>query len=120
MGSVISPEIQENRERVLTYLRVNPQGFVKIDLVPAAGHGRCLIGMVCEALDFPLDGYEYTEDRQSAYDFAAGKVATEDQFMWGISDTFPGKTWETLANILEKVWADKEYVFEKTVDMHLS
>lgn len=103
---MISPAVQENRDRVVKYLRENPQNFNKIDLFPRNGHGRCLIGMVSEALDHP-----FVEGDDEVYNFAQAAVGTNMDRLWSINDNHPDWDWNKTAEVLEKTWKDKEFVY---------
>lgn len=115
MGSSVT-EVQENRNKVISYLRSNPENFAKIELFPKQGNGRCLIGMVCEALNFPLA--DYVEGNDDAYAFAENSTQTSCVALWGLNDGNTEATWEDLANALEAAW--QEPIWVQTLDMPLS
>lgn len=105
---MIPDSIKENRVRVVKYIRENPEGFLRIRYEPVMGHGRCLVGMICEALDNPLEGLEPGPGTDFTYTFTTEKTHTNCDAIWWINDRNPSATWDDLADALESAWKDDE------------
>lgn len=100
---MVVPEVRANRRKVLEYLRTNPDNFTKITTVPAQGDGRCLIGMIAEALGYHLATVSY-EELESAYRIAENGVRTSSSRLWGLNDR-TGQTFAEMADTLEDWWS---------------
>lgn len=101
----ITPEVISNRQKVINYLRTNPEGFEQIngDLTDFQ-NGRCALGMAAEALEISLRNYPHKDDDGNyPYVTIEEKLAADSMDVWRLNDR-DNLSFSAIADILESWW----------------
>jgi len=109
MSMTLSEEVRGHRQKVLDYLRRNPDERHQIEAVLADDKGgRCVLGMACDAMGIPIDGTDGSaEVNNVAYQLVEERLKWPVNLIWRLNDSLH-LTFSQAADRLEREWNEQD------------